>query len=71
MSEKIIVRPETPIDELVEKLPASVKYLSANGIRCIICGEPVWGTLESAAKEKGYGDEDIRRFVEELNRIDE
>jgi hypothetical protein len=63
------ITPETSIEELAERLPASVHYLSTHGIRCIICGEPVWGTLESAAREKGFSEEDIRRFVEELRRL--
>lgn len=54
------------IEELVEKVPQAVKYLMHNGIKCIACGEPIWGTLEDAAKEKGFQDEDIEKFVNEL-----
>jgi hypothetical protein len=57
------------IEELVEKVPEAIKYLSKSGIRCIICGEPVWGTLESAARDKGFGDADIERFVADLNDL--
>jgi len=57
------------IEELVERLPEAIKYLSRSGIRCIICGEPIWGTLESAAREKGFSDEDIDRFVADLNEL--
>ncbi|GJQ63720.1 MAG: hypothetical protein SCALA702_27730 [Melioribacteraceae bacterium] len=55
------------IEDLVNILPESVVYLKDNGIRCLRCGEPIWGSLESAAKEKGYGDDDVTRFVDELN----
>lgn len=41
------------IEKLVERTPAAVTYLSRAGIRCIRCGEPIWGTLEEAAREKG------------------
>ena len=54
------------IEELVENVPQSVKYLMHEGIKCIACGEPIWGTLEEAAKEKGFGDEDIEKFVNDL-----
>lgn len=54
------------IDILIDEVPQSMKYLSEKGIRCIICGEPVWGTLESAAKEKGFTDAQIETFVTEL-----
>jgi hypothetical protein len=54
------------IEELVENYPFSVRYLMEKGIRCIMCGEPIWGTLEEAAKEKGFDDETIQGFVEEM-----
>ncbi len=57
------------IEELVDILPASVQYLMEEGVKCIACGEPVWGTLEEAAKEKGFGSEEIDRFVNELNNM--
>ena len=57
------------IEELTEELTVSVKYLMQEGIRCIVCGEPIWGTLEEAAKEKGFNDEDIERFVRELQEL--
>ncbi len=57
------------IEELVDVLPAAVQYLMEEGIKCIACGEPIWGTLEDAAKEKGFGDDDIVRFVKDLNEL--
>ena len=54
------------IEDLVELKPEAVRYLSEKGIKCIACGEPIWGTLEDAAREKGFGDEEIDGFVREL-----
>ena len=54
------------IEELVELIPGSVRYLSQKGIKCIACGEPIWGTLEEASKEKGFSDEEIESFVQDL-----
>lgn len=68
MADSTVTR-DISIEELVEILPASVGYLREQGIRCILCGEPMWGTLAEAAKEKGWGDEDIDRFVRELNAL--
>ena len=56
-----------PIEELIRKHPFSVHYLMKKGIKCIVCGEPIWGTLEDAAKEKGFSDHDLDRIVDELN----
>ncbi|MGB9696696.1 MAG: DUF1858 domain-containing protein [Ignavibacteria bacterium] len=60
---------EILIEDLVQILPESVSYLMKNGIKCMACGEPIWGTLEEAAKEKGFGDTDIEKFVKELNTL--
>ena len=57
------------IEDLVSLKPAAVTYLSKKGIRCIACGEPIWGTLEEAAKEKNFSDDEIERFVSDLNEI--
>ncbi|MDZ7289676.1 MAG: DUF1858 domain-containing protein [candidate division KSB1 bacterium] len=57
------------IEDLVRELPKSVGYLMEKGIKCIACGEPIWGTLEDAAKAKGFTDEDIDAFVVELNTM--
>jgi len=57
------------IEELVEDYPFSVRYLMEKGIRCIMCGEPIWGTLEEAAREKGFDEEQIAAFVKEMNEL--
>lgn len=59
------------IEDLVDDYPFSVNYLAEKGIRCIKCGEPIWGTLEEACKEKGFDDEKINEFVKELNTLSE
>ncbi|MGC8594640.1 MAG: DUF1858 domain-containing protein [Candidatus Kryptoniota bacterium] len=61
----------TTIEEIVTELPESVSYLMQKGIKCIACGEPIWGTLESAAKEKGFDEKTIEKFAEELNELAE
>jgi len=57
------------IEELIETIPASVKYLMEKGIKCIACGEPIWGTLEDAAKEKGFSDSEIDEILIDLQNI--
>ncbi|UBM61572.1 DUF1858 domain-containing protein [Candidatus Sulfidibacterium hydrothermale] len=57
------------IEELVNHYPFSVRYLMEKGIRCIMCGEPIWGTLEEAAQEKGFSDADIEGFVTEMKEL--
>ena len=69
ISEMKEITRDITIEELVTELPASVTYLMEKGIKCIACGEPIWGTLESAAKEKGFGEEQISEFVRELKKL--
>lgn len=42
------VTKDIEIEDLVKLIPESVTYLMNNGIRCLRCGEPIWGTLEEA-----------------------
>lgn len=65
MSSTLLTK-EIEIEDLVHHFPHSVRYLSEKGIRCIACGEPIWGTLEEAAIEKGFDQEQIEVFVNEL-----
>ncbi|MEN8186876.1 MAG: DUF1858 domain-containing protein [Bacteroidota bacterium] len=57
------------IEDLVDDYPFSVTFLQKKGIKCIACGEPIWGTLEEACLEKNFTQEDIQQFVDELNTL--
>ncbi|HPE56051.1 MAG TPA: hypothetical protein PK904_06620 [Bacteroidales bacterium] len=57
------------IEDLVRNYPFSVKYLSEKGIKCIACGEPIWGTLEEAATEKGFNDFALQGFIDEMKSM--
>jgi hypothetical protein len=57
------------IEELVTVLPESVPYLMEKGIQPIVCGEPIWDTLEGAARQMGISDEDIDAMVTDLVEI--
>lgn len=66
-----MITKEIYIEDLVRDYPGAVTYLMEKGIRCLMCGEPIWGTLESAAKEKGFDDESIEGFVKDLNAMEQ
>ncbi len=57
------------IEDLIEDFPKSVSFLAEKGIRCIKCGEPIWGTLEEACLEKKFTQESIKNIVKELNNL--
>ncbi len=58
---------DTTIEDIVNYSAEAVSYLSKKGIKCIACGEPVWGTLAEAAEEKGFSATDIEEVVKEMN----
>jgi methionine synthase II (cobalamin-independent) len=60
---------DTTIEDLVHYSARAVSYLRDKGIKCIACGEPIWGTLEEAAREKGFDTDAIDTFVKELNGL--
>ncbi|MBI4721231.1 MAG: DUF1858 domain-containing protein, partial [Chitinivibrionia bacterium] len=58
---------DTLIEELMRLIPQSVAYLMRKNIKCLACGEPMWGTIEEAARNKGYSDAEIDVIVRDLN----
>ena len=58
------------IEDLVGQIPESVSFLMKKGIKCIACGEPIWGTLEEASREKGLNEQEINEIVLELNQME-
>jgi len=64
-----MITKDTSIEEIIQKIPGAIAFLSEKGIRCIICGEPIWGTLEEAAKEKGFNESEIELIVNQLNSM--
>ncbi|MDZ7294326.1 MAG: DUF1858 domain-containing protein [candidate division KSB1 bacterium] len=62
-----LVEGQTPIEELVNRYPRAVRFLMEHGIKCLACGEPVWGTVASSAREKGFSEAEIAALVHELN----
>jgi hypothetical protein len=60
---------ESPVEELVEANPEVVRFLIDEGLPCVVCGEPFWGTVEELARQKGWDDEQIDRLVEKLTAL--
>ena len=54
------------IADLIAAYPFSVSFLSERNLHCIVCGEPVWGTLKELARDKHFEPEQIDALVEEL-----
>ena len=67
MKTKTKISKDIEIEDLVRILPQAVSYLRENGIRCLRCGEPIWGTLEEAVLQKGFKEKDLNKFIDDLN----
>lgn len=63
------INKEILIEELVNNYPFSVRFLMEKGIRCIMCGEPVWGTLEEACQEKNFTEQKINDIIDEMKKL--
>lgn len=63
------ITPDIYIEDLVNHYVFSINYLSRKGIRCIACGEPIWGTLKEAVYEKGFSEGDLEKFISELKAM--
>ena len=47
------IDPDLTVEDLVEQHPSAVSFLQREGVVCMKCGEPVWGTLGEAIGWKG------------------
>ena len=59
------VTKETTIEEILEKFPDTVNIFMNYGIPCLVCGEPLWGTVEEAAEKY---DVELENLLEKLNK---
>ena len=66
---KPLITKDILIEDLVDNYSFSVRYMMEKGIRCIMCGEPIWGTLEEAALEKGLSQEQLADIVSEMKEM--
>jgi len=61
------------IEDIIEEYPQTIGPMQEMGVQCMICGEPVWGSLEEKVKEKGLKnlDEIISRLNNVINTVHE
>ena len=62
-----MIQKEMLIEDLVQEYPQLIGPLKTEGIVCLACGEPLWGTLEEQAKEKGL--ENIDAIIQRMNKL--
>ena len=57
----------TDIEDLVRDYPGAVSFMISHGLPCLVCGEPVWGTLEDIARDSGLSSGEIDQLVIKSN----
>jgi methionine synthase II (cobalamin-independent) len=67
MSTEDDIHSETTLEEIVINYPELIKPLMEFGIKCVACGEPIWGSLAENAEKKGI--ENLDQIIERLNEI--
>lgn len=60
---------ETIIEDLVVACPDAITFLMEKGIRCLRCGEPIWGTLGEAMEEKDIPEQRQHDIIQELRQF--
>ncbi len=60
---------ESLVEELVKANPEVVRFLILEGLPCVICGEPFWGSLEELAQQKGWNDSQINNLIEKMRAL--
>jgi iron-sulfur cluster repair protein YtfE (RIC family) len=63
-----MISKETLIEDLVVDHPEAIALLMRYGLKCIACGEPLWGTIGQAADDKGLPEGQLAMALDELNR---
>lgn len=56
---------EMTIEDVVREYPQTVKIFMDFGIKAIVCGEPLWGTIEEEAERFGF--KEVDKLLEALN----
>ena len=65
----MMIQKDILIEDLLNEIPEAVRYLMDRGINPLACGEPVWGTLQSVAKEAGFDDIQIDKMTADLETL--
>ncbi len=64
--EKPEITPGITIEDLIDHYPTSNAFLIKRGLPCIVCGEPVWGTLQELARDKKFTEDQITQLTADL-----
>lgn len=61
-----LISKNSNVEEVVVSYPDTVDVFMDYGIKPIVCGDPVWGTVGEIAEKEGV---DIDKLLSDLNNI--
>ena len=56
------------VEDVVETYPETVRTFMDHNFPCLVCGEPVWGTIEENARRNGIVGEAFHTLMRALNQ---
>jgi hypothetical protein len=67
MAGTALIARTTRIEDLLAEHPEVVGVFVHRGIPCLVCGEPVWGTVEETALNAGVSADAVDGLIADLN----
>jgi len=68
--EKMLIKKDMTLGEVVQKFGMPVvEVMGKYGLHCIGCHVATWETIEQGAKAHGLEDKDVKKMVDELNKV--
>lgn len=60
------VTQDTPVEALLEAWPGIVKFLINEGLPCLVCGEPFWGSIGELARSKDWSEDRLDGLIDRI-----
>jgi len=62
-----MIRPDDLVEDVVQRSPQTVRVFMSHRFPCLVCGEPVWGTIRENAERNGITGAAFDRMMADLN----
>ncbi len=62
------IKPDDLVEDVIQKYPQTVKIFMDFDFPCLICGEPVWGTIRENADRNNITGEKFEEMMNALNK---
>lgn len=57
------------VEDVVTRYPALIKVFMSHRFPCLVCGEPVWGTIAENARRNNLSELDLQALLDDLNQL--